>query len=289
MLSGASNLTGRRVSCRQTGRLQPHRRKIIKGRGINVKTEILYEDNDIIVAYKPAGLAAQTAKIGQQDMVSELKNYLQKKNAQTVQKRPAAYLGVIHRLDQPVEGLLVFAKNAESAAKLTRQLQRQSDGSMFHKHYYGALWGKPDKKEGELTDYLYKSKDNRAVIAEASEIKGGGLAAGAKKAALRYRVLQTIERPMGQPGEISLAEIDLLTGRFHQIRVQMAHGGTPLLGDLKYGSGESVAASRALGIQSVALCAYSLEFVHPATGERMNFRTRPRGKAFSAFSLPDLS
>ena len=103
-----------------------------------MKTEIIYEDANILVCYKPAGLPVQTAKVGQMDLVSELKNYLH-----------SAYLGIIHRLDQPVEGLLVFAKDTKSAATLSACLQKGT----LNKQYYGVISGKPSAPGGELVDY----------------------------------------------------------------------------------------------------------------------------------------
>ncbi len=228
-----------------------------------MKTEIQYEDRDLLVVYKPAGLATQTARVGQQDVVSELKNYLKQ-----------SYLGILHRLDQPVEGLLVFAKNARAAAGLNAQLQNREEGAGLHKKYYAVLCGKPEKKEGEFVDYLYKNENNAAVILD-------GASCGAKRAALTYRVLQTV----GSPAETTLAEIILETGRFHQIRAQMAYHGMPLLGDVKYGDAVSKELSRELSVRNVALCACELEFGHPVSGERMRFRIRPRGQIFSFFSL----
>lgn len=240
----------------------------------NMRTEIIHEDKDILVIYKPSGLATQTAKIGQQDVVSELKNYLWQKRVATgaALGRPAPYLGIIHRLDQPVEGLLVFAKNARTGAAFAQQLQKQGEAGSFHKDYYGVLCGRPDREEGELTDYLYKDKENRAVISE-DGTQG-------KKAVLRYRVLQTVSRA----GTLTLADIHIDTGRFHQIRAQMAHAGTPLLGDGKYGDDSTREISQTLYVHTVALCACGLEFNHPSTGEKMSFRIKPRGKAFSFFS-----
>lgn len=250
-------------------------------RGMWVKTEIIFEDKDILVAYKPAGLATQTARVGQQDMVSELKNYLWQKRVVTgaALGRPAPYLGVVHRLDQPVEGILVFAKNASTASALTEQLGRQGEAGMFHKRYYGVLCGKPAEMEGELSDYLYKNKENMAVIVEGETLEQNkGLPV--KKAVLHYRVLEVTNRPE----TLTLADIHIFTGRFHQIRAQMAHGGTPLLGDVKYGGEEAKAMAKALRIPNVALCAYCMEFPHPFTGEKMSFRIKPRGRAFSFFS-----
>ena len=250
-----------------------------------MKTEIIFEDKDILVVYKPAGLATQTAGVGQQDVVSELKNYLWQKRMVTGMAlgRPAPYLGVIHRLDQPVEGLLVFALNARTAGALTEQMRKQGETGMLHKRYYGVVYGSADEEEGELIDYLYKNKDNMAVIVDAPEECGspkGKEGFDAKKAVLRYHMLQTVDRS----GTLTLADIHIFTGRFHQIRAQLAHAGMPLLGDMKYGSEASKAAAKTLRIPNVSLCAYSLEFIHPVTKEEMNFRIKPRGRAFSFFS-----
>ena len=122
-----------------------------------MKTEILYEDNSILVIRKPAGLAVQSARIGQQDVVSELKSYLAK---QAGAGRGEPYLAVIHRLDQPVEGVLVFAKEKKTAAALTGQL---SEGSL-NKQYYAVLCGYPDCSEGDLVDYLRKEGNVATVV-----------------------------------------------------------------------------------------------------------------------------
>ena len=120
---------------------------------------------------------------------------------------------------------MVFAKNASTASALTEQLGRQGEAGMFHKRYYGVLCGKPAEMEGELSDYLYKNKENMAVIVEGEALEQNkGLPV--KKAVLHYRVLEMTNRPE----TLALADIHIFTGRFHQIRAQMAHGGTPLLG-----------------------------------------------------------
>ena len=291
-----------------------------------MKTDILYEDGDILVVYKPAGLGVQTAKMGQQDVVSELKNYLrqnrkQQRHSQAVEAS-VPYLGIIHRLDQPVEGLLVFAKNKKAAASLSKQLQEQGNGGTLHKQYYAVLCGKPATEEGELVDYLYKNKENMAEVAAGQGVQG------AKRAVLRYQVLQVSDiknlsateiveavgilaesvgnvgkmRPIesvrnagnmqsaesaGNAGgmQLVLADIHIQTGRFHQIRAQMAHAGTPLLGDLKYGNEETNALSKKLKMQHVALCAYSLAFLHPVSKKKMRFQIEPRGSAFSFFHM----
>lgn len=252
-----------------------------------MRTEIVYEDRDLLVIWKPAGIATQTARVGQADVVSELKNYL----AAAGSSGRLPYLGVIHRLDQPVEGLLVFAKNKETAAALTRQLGGGEEEGLLNKQYYAVICGKLSEPEGELVDYLRKGADGRAEAAEDVRAAEKTLPAGCapaeregyRRAALRYRLLQTVEVLPGR--EISLAQIELETGRFHQIRAQMARAGTALLGDLKYGSEESRDCGEKLGIRTVALCAGRITLTHPATGEIMRFERKPTGKAFSYFRL----
>lgn len=233
-----------------------------------MRIEIVFEDSDVAVVYKPAGLATQTAKVGQADAVSELKKYL------AGQAPGQPYLGVIHRLDQPVEGLLVFAKNKKAAAVLTAQLRGDGEG-LLHKRYYAVVCGKPTMEEGVLVDYLRRDGNGRAVIVEEKAAE----AEPPKRAALRYQLLETTEDTSGEA--LSLLDITLETGRFHQIRAQMAHAGTPLLGDVKYGEERSLAISRRLGIKNVALCACELEFLHPVTRRRQHFRIQPRNEAFS--------
>jgi len=288
-----------------------------------MKTEIIYEDSDLFVIKKPAGLATQTARVAQADVVSELKNYMAAFGVRASGAK-TPYLGIIHRLDQPVEGLLVFARNKKAAAALTEQLEGQGNAGLLNKQYYAVVCGRPLCGEGELVDYMLKDagKTGKAVIIEDYEENTGDgrgkagrgksaempeegtekpnkgpeklekstggtgkeqSAEKPKKAVLRYRILQTVGMPSGE--EISLADICIDTGRFHQIRAQMAHAGMALLGDEKY-AGESVkTCSKRLGIRSVALCAYSLSFVHPATGERLCFEIKPGARAFSFFRL----
>lgn len=213
---------------------------------------ILYEDEHIIVCYKPAGIPTQTSKVSEQDMVSLLKNYLR-----------GGYLAVIHRLDQPVEGLLVFAKTPFAAKELNKGLQ----GVGFGKYYQAVLWGIPKEKEGTLENYLVKDgRTNTSRIADAKE-------KDAKKAVLHYEVLQT-----GKDGEkdISLVQVKLETGRHHQIRVQMAGMGHPIWGDAKY----NTAPIQDRRFRQIALCAYKLKFIHPKTKRQMQFEIQPEGEGF---------
>ena len=154
---------------------------------------ILYEDNDILVAYKPAGIATQTSRIGQQDMVSELKNYLVKaqkeemagKNGKDAVKKQTfqePYLGLVHRLDQPVSGVLVFAKNKKAAADLSNQIP---NGTM-KTFYYALIYGTPIRERDTLEDYLYKDgRENLSLIVNATF-------PDAKKAILNYRHCSTL-------------------------------------------------------------------------------------------------
>lgn len=243
-----------------------------------MRTEIIYEDRDLLVIWKSAGLATQTAKTGQADVVSELKNHL----VRNASGKGQPYLGIIHRLDQPVEGLLVFGKNRSAAAALTRQMGDREGSGTLNKQYRAVICGKPASKEGELVDYLYKNPEGRAVIVEHGEERAAeGADCKGKRAALRYSILQTVDAPFG--GLLSLADIRLDTGRFHQIRAQMSHAGMALLGDIKYGNELTRAVSDRLGIRTTALCACRLAFVHPTTGERLCFERYSEARAFSFF------
>lgn len=236
------------------------------------KMRVVFEDKEIIVVYKPAGLATQTAKIGQPDLVSEIKNYSH-----------ASYLGVVHRLDQPVEGLLVFGKTKEAAAALTKQLGQGT----LNKQYYAVICGRTEPESAELVDFLYKTKENRAELVPSEQAAEWG----AKKAVLQFKILEKqdilLDADDGK-ATIALADIHIDTGRFHQIRAQMAYAGMPLLGDGKYGDERSRDISRKLGVRNVALCAYTLELCHPVTGKRMVFAAAPSGMIFEKFAIKNL-
>lgn len=239
---------------------------------------ILFEDTDVIVCYKPSGVPTQTSKLGAVDMVSLLKNYLYKN--QKEKREP--YVAVIHRLDQPVEGILVFAKTPFAAKELSRQLQKDS----FGKYYKAVLCGIPEEKSGRLEDYLVKdARTNTSRVCEAS-------VAGAKKAVLSYEVLDgvldgdggirgratsPIEKcPVPEREEKTLVKVKLDTGRHHQIRVQMANMGCPIWGDTKYNEQQKDNKKW----RQIALCAYRLEFVHPKTKKKMQFEIEPEGEGF---------
>lgn len=248
-----------------------------------MRTKIIYEDNDIIVIQKPAGIAVQTAQVGRIDVVSELKNYMGKN----------PYLGVIHRLDQPVEGLLVFAKNPKAAANLSAQLTKED----FCKEYLAVVCGKPAENSGELVHYLVKDGAVARVCVNVSgEVQSAGqnprqdngkTAGGAKADVPKRAVLQYEQKKSLQTegGEITLLKIRLETGRFHQIRVQLSHAGYPILGDTKYGSDKSRKVSQQVGVCNTALCAYRLCFKHPVQKKMMEYVITPKGEAFANFEI----
>ena len=226
-----------------------------------MQLEVIYEDKDILVCFKPAGVATQTASLSSQDMVSMIKNYLAK---QTKEKSP--YVGVIHRLDQPVSGLLVFAKNQKAAAVLSKEIQ---DGTA-NKDYIACCSGILEKKSGMLTHYimkdpitkLAKTLDENAFLKLQEEKKEES--AGYKKSILTYEVEK-------EEDNSSVIKVHLQTGRFHQIRAQFSNIGNSLLGDVKYGSNISKELSMKKRINKIALCANHLILKHPITGKEMEF------------------
>lgn len=208
-----------------------------------MELQILYEDNAIIVCKKPAGVATQTRRLGLADMESLLKNY-------RAGKGEPPYIGVVHRLDQPVEGVMVFAKTKEAAAYLSRQIATKA----ADKYYYAVTDGVPERKKGTLEDYLLR--DGRT---NTSEVVPKGTS-DAKRAALTYEVLEQ------KDGRAVLA-IKLETGRHHQIRVQLAHAGFPIVGDKKYNFKEHMASSGS----TLLLCSYKIGFSHPNSHKKLEF------------------
>lgn len=242
-----------------------------------MQTQIVYEDEAVLVIRKLAGLATESAGIGQKDVVSELKNYVAKKNPG---KMP--YLGIVHRLDQPVEGLLVFAKTKKVAENLTAQLGK----GMLKKEYLAVVCGKVPENTGRLVDYLAKEK-GMAVVKNAADAKTEkDVDAQAEKAAdpqAKKAVLTYTKK--AETEKFTLLAVQIETGRFHQIRAQLSHAGFPILGDEKYGSEESKELSREKKIRFTALCAASLSFRHPVTGKTMAFTQTPQNPAFADFVI----
>ena len=229
---------------------------------MRIKTpEIIYEDEAVLVCRKEAGVPVQTAKAGQADMVSVLKNYRAKRKGDP-------YIGLVHRLDQPVEGVMVFAKTKSAAADLSGQVSHRT----MEKYYLAVLNGVPKEKSGVLSDYLLKDAQKNTSRVVKKDVPG------AKAARLSYEVLLCSSRT-----QQSLVRIQLHTGRHHQIRVQFSHAGTPLYGDTKYGQ------PLLQGVYCpVALCSYKIAFVHPVTKRRMEFQILPRGQGFTGI-FPNIS
>jgi 23S rRNA pseudouridine1911/1915/1917 synthase len=208
--------------------------------------EILFEDRDLLVIYKAPGVAVQSARATVPDVMSLLQNEMLERGEK------GARLHLVNRLDQPVEGILLVAKNEKTAADLGRQVQ---DHVHMEKWYQALVCGKLAEKEGTLVDYLLK--DPRTNMSRAVN-KG---TKDAKRSELRYRVIQEWE-------DRSLLEIQLLTGRHHQIRVQLSHAGLPIVGDTKYGTMSSENGQ-------LCLCSYKTTFVHPRTKKMMTFEVKP--------------
>lgn len=230
--------------------------------------QILHEDADIIVCVKPHGLATQSRRPGTPDLEHLLLNHLAKNAAgKSTGRGSAPYLAVIHRLDQPVSGILVFAKTPAAAKRLNQQLT--TDG--FGKHYLALVDGCPAKDADTLTDYLVKdSKTNSSRVCTPDT-------PGAKKARLHYQVVS--DRPVSDASVTdiqtpqTLLEVTLDTGRHHQIRVQLSHMGCPIVGDTKYNPDRTKK-----GWQEIELCAYKLAFRHPSSKAPMEFQIPFHGK-----------
>lgn len=250
--------------------------------------EILYEDNDILVCVKPAGMAAQSNSVTSQDMETLLRSQILRSGTF---KNKSTLLHIIHRLDQPVEGIIVFARTKKAAASLSKQVQVDGDMS---KVYQAVVYGEFENTEGNLTDYLSKDPATKKAIVSHDN---PGNNKDFKKSILDYKVLAVKniseistnnvadfdgESKVSQE-KVSLVEVHLKTGRYHQIRAQFSNAGHPLLGDRRYMSDISDEVSARLRVRNVALCACKLEFKHPVTNKTMKFEIEPKGDIFREF------
>ncbi len=208
---------------------------------------ILYEDNHIIVVLKPQNVPSCEDESKDKDMLTMIKEYIKT----TYDKQGNVYLGLVHRLDRPTGGIMVFAKTSKAAARLSEQMKSGD----FEKRYLTVLCGTPREERATLRHYMKKNAVNNMVYLCTAATQG------AKFAELEYNVIET-------KGDLSFTEVRLHTGRSHQIRVQMNAIGCPVFGDMRYGGPKAVKGY-------LALWAYYLSFTHPVTKERLVFRAQP--------------
>ena len=208
---------------------------------------VLYEDNHVIVVLKPQNVPSCEDETKDKDLLTVIKEHIKEKE----NKQGNVYVGLVHRLDRPTGGVMVYAKSSKSAARLSEQMQNGD----FEKKYAAVLAGELKTKRATLTNYLKKNPINNMVYVCPPVTEG------AKFAELEYDVLE-------EKSGLTLALIKLHTGRSHQIRVQMANVGAPVYGDMRYG-GEKAKKGK------LALWAVSLSFTHPVSKERLCFKIQP--------------
>lgn len=228
-----------------------------------MRPEILYEDPDMIAVVKPPGISTQPDKGRGEDLFTTVQNDLFDRGEAGQQDSGTGepYLAVINRLDRPVGGIVLFAKNQEMAAKLSDLIQDRQ----VEKYYQAVVTGTLPDLSGTFSDWMTADrKKNLAKVVPAGT-------KGARKAELDYEVLDEIET---DEGDFSLVLIHLRTGRHHQIRCQMAYHGCPVWGDQKYGHPGKKSHT------TIGLYATRMEFIHPATGETILLHREPEGEAF---------
>ncbi len=208
---------------------------------------VIYEDNHILVVVKPQNIPCQEDETKDEDLLSMCKNYLK----QTYNKPGNVYCGLVHRLDRPTGGVMVFAKTSKAAARLSEQLKEEH----FEKKYLAVTVGKPTLNQNYLVHYLKKNPSTNVVniVPQTTD--------GAKRAELKYNVLDANDK-------LALVEVEIFTGRSHQIRVQLNSIGNPIFADVKYG-GDIVKG------YNMALWAYKLSFKHPVQDKVLNFTVYP--------------
>lgn len=208
--------------------------------------KVLYEDNHIIVVIKPQGVPSQEDSTADCDMLTMVKDYIKEK----YNKPGNVYVGLVHRLDRPTGGVMVFAKTSKASARLVEQIKNKE----MTKKYFAITSRVPEKQHALLSNYLLKNAKTNTVSVVPSATTG------AKLAELSYDVLE-------EANGTALLNVDLYTGRSHQIRVQLKHIGCPLVGDAKYGVANKS--------KTLCLWAYYLKFTHPTTKKIMLFKVCP--------------
>ena len=206
------------------------------------KLNVLYEDNHIIVVEKPVNVLSQGDETGDVSLLDMVREYVKEK----YNKPGNVFIGLIHRLDRPVGGIMVFARTSKAASRLSKQVSERG----FTKKYYAIVTGKMEKDSDIFIDNLKRLDNGNTIVS-----KDG------KKSVLSYKVVE-----YSKDVDASLVDISLETGRHHQIRVQFASRGHALLGDQRYGKQDKT---------QIALYSYELEFMHPVTKEKMKFELKP--------------
>lgn len=209
---------------------------------------ILYEDNHLLVVEKPRNMLVQADRTGDRDLLTILKEDIKVR----YNKPGNVYLALVHRLDRPVGGVMVFAKTSKAASRLSDVIRRQA----FERKYFAIVRGTPEKSRATLIHYLRKNNRKNIVHTVSSNHKQG------KKSILEYETLSKLDG-------LSLLSVQLQTGRAHQIRVQLAASGTPLYGDQKYGQNVNKPG------QQIALWAHAIRFKHPTKDEKVTVECSP--------------
>ena len=223
-------------------------RKYIE-KGMNMKLKVIYEDNHIIVVEKIPNVPSQEDKTGDTSMMTLIKEYIKEK----YDKPGNVYLGLVHRLDRPVGGVMIFAKTSKAASRLSNQVREK----VFKKEYLAVVDGKLEQEKGTLENYLYKDKKTNTSYVVNKDKKDS------KYAKIDYEVIK-----YDKENDLSLIKINLYTGRHHQIRVQLSNFGHSIYGDQRYGSrGKN---------KQIALWAYKLIIEHPTKKEKIEFEDLPK-------------
>lgn len=210
-----------------------------------MKLKVLYEDNHLIAVFKPAGILVQGDETGKQCLMDTVKDYLKE-----IHHKPGnVFLGLLHRLDQPVSGIVLFAKTSKGASRLSQQFRNHT----IEKIYHALVERKPKEKKGTLISYLKKDRERNIVSVSDTFVEGS------QKAILHYEVVK-------EGKDMGLLQVQLETGRSHQIRSQLSHIGCPIVGDVKYG------ASKPLPDKSITLCATHLAFETATTKEKVEIK-----------------
>ncbi len=214
----------------------------------SIKPRILFEDNHLIIINKLPSEIVQGDKTGDESLIDTVKQYIKVE----YNKPGAVFLGLVHRIDRPVSGAVILAKTSKALSRMNEQIKNRE----IQKIYWAVVKSRPEPEEGKLTHWLIKNPKNNKSTAFNNEKKG------TKKAELNYKLID-------QSKDYQLLEVELLTGRHHQIRAQLAKIGCTIKGDLKYG------AARSNKDASISLHARQLSFTHPVSKEKLNIKAKP--------------